>query len=121
MRGGLLAGLLLLAGCHPGVPQPPDSGNKNEQVGNKTEQVGNTAAAPAPANETEAENPAGPPVALEPPARDPGLATMSPYRRREYERGYRDCMTGNFDRERQGESYRIGCMAAEEARERRSR
>ena len=53
---------------------------------------------------------------LEPPD-DPGLAAMSPFRRREYERGWRDCMTGNYDRERQGESYRIGCMAAEEAKE----
>ncbi|MGQ0661956.1 hypothetical protein, partial [Sphingosinicella sp.] len=56
-----------------------------------------------------------------PPEATPGLAEMSPYRRREYERGWRDCMTRNFDRERQGESYRIGCMAAEEARERRAR
>lgn len=47
----------------------------------------------------------------------PGVAEMSPYRRREYERGYRDCRAGNFDRERQGESYRIGCMAAQEASE----
>jgi len=54
--------------------------------------------------------------ALEPP-NDPGLAAMSPYRRREYQRGWRDCMTGNYDRERQGESYRIGCMAAEEEKE----
>ena len=53
---------------------------------------------------------------LEPPD-DPGLAAMTPYRRREYERGWRDCMTGDYDRERQGESYRIGCMAAEEAKE----
>lgn len=50
------------------------------------------------------------------PPDDPSLAGMSPYRRREYERGYRDCLSGNYDRERQGESYRIGCMAAENAK-----
>lgn len=112
MRGGLFAALLLLAGCNPGVPPPPAQVNRAEPV--------RKALPSAPANETGALNESEP-VAAEPPAGDPGLAAMSPYRRREYERGYRDCMTGNFDRERQGESYRIGCMAAEEARERRSR
>lgn len=86
-------------------------------------------------NTTEARNEATPPVAATPgnavapeesatnrmiaaePPEIPGVAEMSPYRRREYERGYRDCRTGNFDRKRQGESYRIGCMAAEEARD----
>lgn len=50
------------------------------------------------------------------PVEDSALASMSPYRRREYERGYRDCANGQYDRERQGESYRLGCMAAENAK-----
>ena len=112
MRGGLVAALLLLAGCNPGVPQPPAQVNKAEPVRNVLPS--------APANEMAVLNEAEP-ASAEPPPGDPGLASMSPYRRREYERGYRDCMTGNFDGERQGESYRIGCMAAEEARERRAR
>ena len=54
---------------------------------------------------------------LEPPA-DPALAAMSAGQRREYERGYGDCIRGryDYDPERQGESYRIGCMAAENAK-----
>ncbi len=75
-----------------------------------------------------AEPPPGPPTAsddvaneamlsLEPPA-DPAFAAMSAGQRREYDRGYRDCIRGryDYDPERQGESYRIGCMAAENAR-----
>lgn len=51
----------------------------------------------------------------EAPPEDPGLASLSPSRRREYERGYRDCRQGefNYDSQTQGEYYRIGCMAAE--------
>lgn len=94
---------LLLAACTTG------GGEANNLAGPPDEAV--VEAAPAPDN---ALNLAA--SSLEPPG-DPGLAAMSPYRRREYERGWRDCMTGNYDRERQGESYRIGCMAAEEAKE----
>ncbi|MGE0178801.1 MAG: hypothetical protein AB7O91_03140 [Sphingomonas sp.] len=116
MRGGVYTALLLLAACNPGVPQAPLPENEAEPVPNAP--APQPEAAPAnempPGNETAA-------AAAGPPAGDPGLAAMSPYRRREYERGWRDCTTGNFDRERQGESYRIGCMAAEEARERRRR
>ncbi len=45
---------------------------------------------------------------------DPGLATMSPSRRRAYERGYRDCSAGRYDPDPYPESYRIGCGAAED-------
>ena len=56
-------------------------------------------------------------LSMEPPA-DPAFAAMSEAQRREYERGYRDCIRGryDYDPERQGESYRIGCMAAENAK-----
>jgi hypothetical protein len=104
-----LAALLILAGCNPGVSPP-----RNEAA------PALNPAAPAPTRAAdEAEATPGNEVAPSPqPAAMPGVAGMSPYRRREYERGYRDCMSGNFDRERQGESYRIGCMAAEDARQR---
>lgn len=75
-----------------------------------------------------AEPPPGPPtesddvaneamLTVEPPP-DPAFAGMSAGQRREYERGYRDCIGGryDYDPERQGESYRIGCMAAENAK-----
>ena len=57
------------------------------------------------------------PVPPDPPA-DPTLAGLSPSRRREYDRGYRDCARGHyaFDAEQQGEYYRIGCMTAENAK-----
>ena len=115
MRGGLLLALGLLGACNPGVPQPATPENKAPPT------RGAPLPQPAPANLAAPVNQAEPAAAAEPPARDPGLATMSPYRRREYERGYRDCLSGNFDRERQGESYRIGCMAAEEAKARPAR
>ena len=104
---GLAAFCLLLAACAGGGGE---ANNFSEPVGGAAP-ANLTATAPAPDNGFNhvASN-------LEPPD-DPGLAAMSPYRRREYERGWRDCMTGNYDRERQGESYRIGCMAAEEAKE----
>ena len=111
MRGLPLAALLALAGCNPGVAPPGNAQNEASPARNIAEpapRIVNTAE-PAPANRAEGTS------TLETP---PSPAGMSPYRRREYERGYRDCMSGNFDGERQGESYRIGCMAAAEARER---
>jgi hypothetical protein len=97
--------MLALAGCNPGVaPQNEALPLRNE--GRPTPAPANQAA-PAPSNKVETA-PDGP----------PDVTGMSPYRRREYERGYRDCMTGNFDGERQGESYRIGCMAAEDVKAR---
>ena len=112
MRGLSLAALLALAGCNPGVT-PQNLQNEAAPSRNAPAQLqANGSADPGPAN-TARESPE--------PSATPGLAGMSPYRRREYERGYRDCMTGDFDRERQGESYRIGCMAAEDAKQRRAR
>jgi hypothetical protein len=68
-----------------------------------------------PALPTEAED-ANVTEAVKAPVEDPALASMSPYRRREYDRGYRDCANEQYDPERQGESYRLGCMAAENAK-----
>ena len=103
MRGSA-ALCLLLASCASGGGE---ANNLAEPFGGTTP-ANLTATAPENGLNQVAPN-------LEPPD-DPGLAAMSPYRRREYQRGWRDCMTGNYDRERQGESYRIGCMAAEEAK-----
>jgi len=114
MRSALPA-LLLLAACNPGVSPPRNEANETVPVRNR---AGSAPAAPANAAEAAPINEIAPTSGSEPEAM-PGVAGMSPYRRREYERGYRDCMSGNFDRERQGESYRIGCMAAEDARQRR--
>ena len=111
MRGLAFAALLALAGCNPGITP--------QNVQNEAAPSRNAPARLAPTNESE---PAPTNAMQEPPepSANPGLAEMSPYRRREYERGYRDCMTGNFDPERQGESYRIGCMAAVDAKQGRS-
>lgn len=115
MRSALPA-LLLLAACNPGVSPPRNEANETVPVRNRAEPAPATpanAAEVAPINEI-ASSSGSEPEAM------PGLAGMSPYRRREFERGWRDCMTGNFDGERQGESYRIGCMAAEDTKQRRS-
>ncbi len=111
----LFPALLLLASCNPGVSP---SRNETNETAPSRNQSSPAPAAPintaqtAPANDVQSTSDAEPKAF-------PGVAEMSPYRRREYERGYRDCMGGNFDPERQGESYRIGCMAAEDARQRR--
>ncbi|HET9429368.1 MAG TPA: hypothetical protein VFO69_13510 [Allosphingosinicella sp.] len=98
----------LLAGCEPeaetptlpanrDAPPPTNVGQPQPEIPSTGEGVGNVATLP-----------------VDPP-NDPALAAMSASRRREYERGYRDCIRGDYayDPERQGESYRIGCMAAE--------
>ena len=111
MRPAFAAGfVLLMSACYqqpaPGTneavnPVQPDAPAPPEPAA----EPGNEAADPAAA------------VAATPPD-DPALAAMSPSRRREYERGWRDCATGNYayDPDRQGESYRLGCMAAENAK-----
>lgn len=118
MRGGLLPLLVLLTACNPGVPQPRTPEDKATEIRNAP--VLAPEAVTPPANDAAPANDVAPEQAR-PPGEDPGLASMTPYRRREYERGWRDCMAGNFDGERQGESYRIGCMAAAEARDRQTR
>lgn len=45
---------------------------------------------------------------------DPGLAEMSPSRRRAYEHGFRDCGAGRYNPDPYPEAYRIGCGAAQE-------
>ncbi len=112
MRGFTPAlSLFLLAGCGGGVSSNglvPRNDAAPLVNAAPTVNEGNAAALAEPSeNRTGASTP--PEI--------PGVAEMSPYRRREYERGYRDCRAGNFDSERQGESYRIGCMAAQEASE----
>jgi hypothetical protein len=47
-------------------------------------------------------------------ADDPGLAEMSPSRRRAYEQGFRDCSAGRYNPDPYPEAYRIGCGAAQE-------
>jgi hypothetical protein len=74
-------------------------------------------AAPAPnaATEAPAQNVAARETPIEVPEDAPGLAEMSPSRRRAYEAGYRDCSAGRYDPDRWPEAYRIGCAAAQEA------
>ena len=110
MRGLSFLGLLALAGCNPGITPPRTEQNEIAAPRKASMPV------PSAANQAERANVA---EAAPEPDTASGPATMSPYRRREYERGYRDCMSGNFDGERQGESYRIGCMAAEDVKQRR--
>lgn len=69
-----------------------------------------------PANQAEIPNDAAaaPEAAVEVPEDAPGLADMSPSRRRAYEQGYRDCSAGRYDPDPWPEAYRIGCGAAQE-------
>lgn len=113
MRAFLPAALLAAASCNPGIT-PPDNG----QTGTPPQRNAVVPARPVLPNPSAQDPPANAVESAER-ATPPGVAGMSPYRRREYERGYRDCLTGNFDGERQGESYRIGCMAAEDVKQRR--
>ena len=91
MRGLSLGALLVLAGCNPGIT--PTQNAQNEAVSP------NNAPAPPPQPPDNTAVETNVPEAAPEPGATPGLAGMSPYRRREYERGYRDCMTGNFDGE----------------------
>jgi len=45
---------------------------------------------------------------------DPGLAAMTPYQRRAYDLGLRDCSAGRYEPDRHPEAYRIGCAAAQD-------
>ena len=109
MRRLSFAALLALIACNPGITPNQTAPARNESRARSAAPANKTAAVPANVAEETIVTPPQP----------PGVAGMSPYRRREYERGYRDCMSGNFDGERQGESYRIGCMAAEDVKQRR--
>jgi len=98
----LLAASLMISACDGTADSyeetPADEANLSVPV---AENVGN--ATPPPAD-------AAAPV----PADDPGLADMSPSRRRAYEAGLRDCRAGRYDPDPYPEAYRIGCGAAEE-------
>ena len=74
----------------------------------------------APKND--AGSPEGRIIRADPPANeampeepDPGPAGMTPYHRRVYDRGFRDCRAGRYDPDPYPESYRIGCAAAQDS------
>ena len=103
-----IAGALLVAGCQPDASVPAREENALTQPpANLTQPQPDS-----PASGAEVGNDV---ILPNDPQDDPALAGMSESRRREYARGYRDCARGDYDYdpERQGESYRIGCMAAE--------
>ena len=99
----VLFAMLLLAAC--GAQPAPD----------KSANVAEVPATPVqPANVLEPEAPqAEAPVAI--PEDAPGLAEMSPSRRRAWEKGYRDCSAGRYEPDPWPEAYRIGCAAAQDA------
>ncbi|MDQ4087980.1 MAG: hypothetical protein M3177_08245 [Pseudomonadota bacterium] len=66
------------------------------------------AVSPAQANQVAAEAP------VQVPEDAPGLAAMSPYQRRAWEKGYRDCSVGRYEPDPHPEAYRIGCGEAQE-------
>ena len=113
-----LAGLgcaLALVGCQP--PAAPSGNGAADKAAPRAAAApnANEAAAPAApaANASSAEG--SPEKAIEVPEDSPGLADMSPSRRRAYEAGYRDCSAGRYDPDPWPEAYRIGCGAAQEA------
>jgi len=93
MRAPGFAALLLLSACGSGA-----------QPASRQEGASPPPKAPAPPKAAPAGN-ASAPV-------DPGLAEMSPSRRRAYDRGFADCSAGRYDPDRYPEAYRIGCAAA---------
>lgn len=113
-----LAGLscaVALGGCQPAaVPNDAEAANHAAPPAAPAP-IANEAAAPVePAADASAEAPAE--KTVEVPEDAPGLADMSPFRRRAYEAGYRDCSAGRYDPDPWPEAYRIGCGAAQEAR-----
>ncbi len=103
----LLLALSIAAACNR---QAPGQAQKADSPATVNQMVPERSGEPA-GPQTESKEAAIP----ETPPEDGGLASLSPSRRREYERGYRDCREGefNYDAQTQGEYYRIGCMAAE--------
>lgn len=95
----LLPLLLLLGACSGGAA------NRNA-----AETRPEPANAIAPEAVPAAQNAADPAIA----DADPGLAEMSPSRRRAYEQGFRDCSAGRYNPDPYPEAYRIGCGAAQE-------
>jgi hypothetical protein len=102
-----------LAACGP-APAPAPAPEKKATA---NEAAPPAAAAPVAnsAVETSSEQRPPPEPQVEVPEDAPGLAEMSPFRRRAYEAGYRDCRAGRYDPDPWPEAYRIGCGAAQEA------
>lgn len=93
------AALALLAGC-------AEPAAENRQDAPKSPPT--AAAAPAPASVPAANQQA------EPPDEAADLSSLSPSRRRAYERGLADCRAGRYAPENYPEAYRIGCAAAQD-------
>ena len=97
MRVAGLAALLIVSAC----------GSGGAPVGNKQEAMRVPLKAPTPRAEPAQNN-----TAEAAPEAEPGLAEMSPSRRRAYDRGFADCRAGRYDPDPYPEAYRIGCAAA---------
>ena len=95
-RLALIAALSWLGACGGGQPT-----NKQEPP-----------APPPPPSPPPAPVPEVNKVEARPAGDDPGLAAMSPSRRRAYDRGLADCRAGRYDPDPWPEAYRIGCAAA---------
>lgn len=93
--------LLLLGACSGGATTETTAQNRSQPAN-----------AVAPKAIAPVQNAAEPAI----PDGDPGLAGMSPSRRRAYEQGFRDCSAGRYDPDPYPEAYRIGCGAAQEHR-----
>jgi len=106
---GAFALPLALIACEP-APVPDNKAANEVSQPTTVAPVGNSPM------ETTAENVTTPETQVEVPEDAPGLAEMSPFRRRAYEAGYRDCRAGRYDPDLWPEAYRIGCGAAQEAR-----
>ena len=107
-RGTLALLLVLLAsacageGGSDGAAPKNDAGVPENQIIWVDHRMGEQNEADPPANEAMPEE------------LDPGLAGMTLYQRRAYDRGFRDCRAGRYDPDRYPESYRIGCAAAQD-------
>lgn len=97
----LLAGACAEGGDSNGVAQKHDAGSPENAIVRLDDRGGEQNYADSPTNDAMPDDSA-----------DPGLARMTPYQRRAYDRGFRDCRAGRYDPDRHPESYRIGCAAA---------
>lgn len=106
-RKSLIAALapvsILLAGACTGGGDAPrnDAGSLTNATIVPDDRPGERNGADPAANQVTSQDPA-----------DPGLAGLTPYQRRAYDRGFSDCRAGRYEPDRYPESYRIGCAAA---------
>lgn len=105
MKAAFLAAILLLGACEREAANEMEA--RNEAPQNSAEPTNE--AAPDVNNSGAAE------LSAEVPQDGAGLADMSPYQRRAYEQGYRDCRAGRYAPDPWPEAYRIGCGAAQGA------